>query len=81
MMTASQRVFVNTIAQYARTIINMGLSLYTVRMVLNILGESDYGIYTLVAGVVSMMAFVTNSLVSTTQRFISFYQGKGDKEK
>lgn len=81
MMTASQRVFVNTIAQYARTIINMGLSLYTVRVVLNVLGESDFGIYTLVAGIVSMMAFATNSLVLTTQRFISFYQGKGDKEK
>ena len=81
MMTAPQRVFVNTIAQYARTIINMGLSLYTVRVVLNVLGESDFGIYTLVAGIVSMMAFATNSLVLTTQRFISFYQGKGDKEK
>ena len=80
-MTASQRVFVNTIAQYARTIINMGLSLYTVRVVLSVLGESDFGIYTVVAGVVAMMAFVTNSLVSTTQRFISFYQGKGNKEK
>ena len=80
-MKPSQRVFVNTIAQYARTIINMGLSLYTVRVVLSVLGESDFGIYTLVAGIVSMMAFATNSLVLTTQRFVSFYQGKGDKEK
>lgn len=80
-MKPSQRVFVNTIAQYARTIINMGLSLYTIRVVLNVLGESDFGIYTLVAGIVSMMAFATNSLVLTTQRFVSFYQGKGDKEK
>lgn len=80
-MKPSQRVFVNTIAQYARTIINMALSLYTVRLVLSVLGESDFGIYTLVAGIVSMMAFATNSLVLTTQRFISFYQGKGDKER
>ena len=81
MMTASQRVFVNTFAQYARTIINMVLSLYTVRLVLAILGESDYGIYTLLAGVIAMLSFATNSLVLTTQRFISFYQGKGDKDK
>ena len=80
-MTSSYRAFVNTIAQYARTIINMVLSLYTVRLVLSILGESDFGIYTLVAGVVSMMAFATNSLVLTTQRFISFYQGRGDAEE
>ena len=76
-MKASDRVIVNTIAQYIRIIINMVLSLYTVRLVLSTLGESDFGIYTLVAGVVAMLAFVTNSLVSTTQRFISFYQGKG----
>lgn len=80
-MNNSQRVLVNTIAQYTRTIINMVLSLYTVRVVLLALGESDFGIYTLVAGVVSMLAFVTNSLVTTTQRFVSFNQGKGDLEK
>lgn len=80
-MKASQRVFVNTIAQYSRTIINMVLSLYTVRLVLGTLGSSDYGLYSLVAGVVAMLAFITNSLVSTTQRFVSFYQGKDDREK
>lgn len=76
-MNSSQRVFANTIAQYLRTIINMVLSLYTVRLVLMALGQSDFGIYSLVAGVVSMLSFVTLSLVVTTQRFISFYQGKG----
>lgn len=80
-MNNSQRVFVNTIAQYTRTIINMLLSLYTVRVILFALGESDFGIYTLVAGFVSMLAFVTNSLVTTTQRFVSFTQGKGDIRK
>ena len=78
-MKASQRVLVNTIAQYTRTIINMLLSLYTVRVVLASLGQSDYGIYTLIAGVVAMLGFITNSLVSTTQRFVSYYQGKGDR--
>lgn len=78
MLTASQRVFINTIAQYSRTLINMFLTLYTVRIVLNTLGSSDFGIFSLIAGVVSMLSFVTNSLLSTTQRFISFFQGKGD---
>lgn len=77
-MTPSQRVFVNTMSQYGRTMINMVLSLYTVRIVLGALGESDYGIYILIAGIVSMLSFVTNSLVTTTQRFVSYYQGKGE---
>lgn len=77
-MQASNRIIVNTLAQYIRTILNMLLSLISVRLVLNILGETDYGIYSLVAGVVSMLSFFTNSLIYSTQRFLSIHQGKGD---
>lgn len=80
-MKPSERLILNTIAQYARTVINMILSLYTVRVVLSTLGQDDYGIYTLIAGVVSMLAFITNSLVTSTQRFISYNQGKQDLER
>lgn len=79
-MQPSQRIIVNTLAQYVRTIINMVLSLYSSRLVLNILGVDDYGVYSLVAGVVSMLSFLTNSLVGSTQRFLSVYQGKGSTE-
>lgn len=80
-MNNSQRVLVNTLAQYVRVFISMFLSLYTVRIVLKTLGADDFGIYSLVAGVVSMLAFVTNALVQTTQRFVSYYQGQGDVRK
>lgn len=80
-MKNSKRVFINTLAQYGRTVFNMLLSLYTVRIVLETLGASDYGIYTVVAGVTSMLAFMTNALISTTQRFMSFHHGKNDIEK
>lgn len=76
-MNPSNRIIVNTLAQYARTIINMVLSLYSSRLVLEILGVDDYGVYSLVAGVVSMLSFLTNSLVGSTQRFLSVSQGKG----
>ena len=77
-MEPSKRIVVNTLAQYARTIINMVLSLYSSRLVLDILGVDDYGVYSLVAGVVSMLSFLTNSLVGSTQRFLSVSQGRGD---
>lgn len=80
-MQPSTRIIVNTLAQYGRTIINLILSLYSSRLVLNILGVNDFGIYSLVAGVVSMLSFITNSLVGSTQRFLSVAQGKGDKEE
>ncbi len=77
-MQASSRVIVNTIAQYTRTIINIILSLMTVRIVLRTLGVVDFGIYSLVAGVVSMLTFVIGALATTTQRYISYYQDVND---
>lgn len=80
-MKAHNRIIVNTLAQYIRTIINMVLSLYSSRLVLEILGVDDYGVYSLVAGVVSMLSFLTNSLVGSTQRFLSVSQGKGSVQR
>lgn len=80
-MRASNRIIVNTLVQYVRTILNLLLSLYSARLVLDILGVVDYGLYALVAGVVSMLSFFTNSLVSSTQRFLSVSQGKGDLQR
>lgn len=79
-MTAAQRIIVNTTAQYTRTIINVCLSLYSTRLILAALGQNDFGIYSVVAGVVAMLAFVTNALVTTTQRFLSFNYGKGNMQ-
>lgn len=59
----------------------MVLSLYSSRLVLQILGVDDYGVYSLVAGVVSMLSFLTNSLVGSTQRFLSVSQGKGSIDR
>ena len=80
-MKASSRIIVNTIAQYARSIINMVLTLYSSRLVLSILGQEDYGVYSLVAGVVSLLSFLTNSLVGSTQRFLSVSQGLGNIDR
>ena len=80
-MTNSNRIIINTMAQYTRTIINVCLSLYSTRLILSALGQSDYGIYSVVAGVIAMISFITNALVVTTQRFLSIYHGKNDPQK
>jgi len=80
-MTGSQRILVNTLAQYIRTILNVCLSLYSTRLILLALGQSDYGIFTVVGGVVAMLSFMTNALVTTTQRYLSFYHGAKEPEK
>lgn len=80
-MTNSQRIIVNTSAQYIRTLINTFLSLFSTRFVLAALGQTDFGVYFLVAGVITMFAFLTNASVITTQRYISFYNGQGKEDK
>lgn len=78
-MEPTKRIIVNTIAQYAKAVINICLSLYSTRLILDALTISDFGIYAVVGGVVAMLGFITNALVITTQRYISFYHGQGDK--
>ncbi len=58
----------------------MILSLYSTRLILGALGMSDFGIYSIIGGVVTMLGFITNSLVVTTQRYISFHHGRGDMD-
>jgi len=78
-MTQTKRIIVNTLAQYGKAIINIGLSLYSTRLVLDALNISDYGLYSVIGGLIAMLGFVLNSLVITTQRYISYYKGKGDE--
>ena len=53
------------------------VSLYTSRIVLSVLGVSDYGIYSVVGGIVTMLSLFSNNLSTAVSRFITFELGKG----
>ena len=57
----------------------MLVSLYTVRVVLATLGAQDYGIYNVVAGVVTMFSFLSGSMATASQRYFSFALGQNDE--
>lgn len=80
-MTSTNRLIVNTLAQHIRTLVNICLSLYSTRLVLEFLGQADYGIYMLVAGIVSFLSYFTTAIVTTTQRHLSYSYGQHQKEK
>ena len=63
-MEASKRIIINSIAQYTRSILNMVLALIATRVILKSLGVDDYGIYSVIAGAVSLLTFITSALVS-----------------
>lgn len=56
----------------------MGVSLYTSRVVLNVLGVSDYGIYSVIGGVVALFVFLNGAMSSATQRFLAIDIGRED---
>lgn len=62
-------------------VIVMAINLYTVRIVLNSLGVENYGIFNVIAGVVTLLNSVSATLSSATQRFYSFSLGKKETEK
>ena len=77
----NKRIAKNTLFLYFRMFIKMGVSLYTSRIVLNVLGIQDYGIYNVVGGVVAMVAIINVSLASASQRFLTFELGRKNFDK
>ena len=76
-MINNKRIARNTMLLYIRMLIMMIVSLYTSRVVLEALGVTDYGIYNVVGGIVSMLGFLNSSMSNAVQRFLSFEMGKG----
>lgn len=56
----------------------MGITLYTSRVVLKILGAEDFGLYNVVGGIVSMFTFLNGSLGAATSRYITFELGRNN---
>lgn len=77
----NSRIVKNSLFLYFRMILTLVVTLYTSRVVLNVLGVEDFGIYNVVGGVVTMMAFLSGAMSSATQRFLSFELGKGDRNQ
>ena len=76
-----KRVAKNTLVLYVRMIIMLVISFFTARVTLNALGVTDYGINNVVGGLVSMFSLLSNSLSSSTSRFMTFGLGEGDMDK
>lgn len=77
----NKRIAKNTLFLYIRMLLVMAVSIYTTRVVLDILGVTDYGIYNVVGGVVAFLGFLNSSMANAVQRFLSFELGKGDLRK
>lgn len=80
-MNNANRVVFNSAVLYAKIIINVAISLISVPIIMHALGNSDYGLYSLVAGVIGLLAFLKSAMTVSTQRFISVAIGEGKTDK
>ena len=76
--SANKRLAKNTLVLYVRMLFTMGISLFTSRVILQTLGVEDYGISSVVGGVISMFTFINAAMVSSTQRYLNFELVRGD---
>lgn len=79
-LNSNKRIVKNSLLLFMRMLFSMGVSLYTTRAILGILGITDFGIYNVVGGVIVLFGFVNQTMSTTTSRFITAELGRGDTE-
>lgn len=71
----SSKIAVNSMYLFIRMIIVYGVTLYTSRVVLRMLGFEDYGIYNVVGSIIIFFGFLRTALTNATFRFITYELG------
>jgi len=79
-MKPGDKIIFNTGVLYVRLLIGIGIGLFTTRLVLGALGETDFGIYTLVAGVVGMLGILNSSMSNAAMRFMAHSLGTDNED-
>lgn len=77
----NKRIAKNTLLLYIRMFFSIIIGLYTSRVVLEVLGVNDYGVYNVVGGIVAMFSFLNSAMTAASQRFISYELGTNDMVK
>lgn len=75
----NKRIAKNTIFLYFRSILVMAVGLYTSRIILQVLGVSDFGLYNAIGSIVAMFSIINGVLAMGTSRFLTFELGRHDQ--
>lgn len=78
--SSNKRIAKNSIFLSIRMVIVLLISLYTTRVLLQVLGVVDYGVYNVVCGFVLMFSFLNTSMSNGIQRFFNFEFGKNGEK-
>lgn len=77
----NRKIVKNTIFLYFRSFLMMAIGLFTSRIILQVLGVSNFGLYGAIGSIVAMFTIINGVLSVGTSRFLTFELGRNDKEK
>lgn len=76
--TNNKRIAKNSAFLYLRMFLIMAVTFYTSRVILEVLGIEDYGLYNVIGGIIAMFGLINSSMTTATQRFLTFETGRND---
>lgn len=80
-ISSNKTIAKNTLLTYVRMLFNLVVSLYTSRVILQVLGVDDLGTYQVVGGIVSIFTFIGGAMAGATSRFLAYEIPLGNLER
>ena len=78
-MTAGKRIVLNIVATYGRSLYALAVGLFCSRWTLIALGQTDFGLFGLIGGLITIFGTINSLLISANSRFFAFSMG-GEEE-
>ncbi|MGB9191430.1 oligosaccharide flippase family protein [Acinetobacter sp.] len=79
-MSSNNLIFKNSLFLIIRTLVISLVGFFSVRELLKLLGVEEYGLFNLVFGIATLFAFINGAMISSSQRYLSYYIGKKDHQ-
>lgn len=76
--SSKSRIARNSVFLYLRLILVTGAGLYTSRIVLEALGETDFGVFNLAGSLIAFFSVLNTAMSGSIQRFLSYFIGKNE---
>ena len=80
-MSGIKRIILNTVATYSRTMLAMMMGLFSSRWVLSALGQTDFGLYSVVGGLITFVSLLNGLVASSVGRYYAFAIGEAKVHK
>jgi O-antigen/teichoic acid export membrane protein len=80
-MRQSARILLNTALMFGRMFFTFGVGLYATRILINLLGHSDYGVLAALGATGALTMFIGRGLNVSAQRYLAYEIGRSDDDR